>query len=703
MRHVQWALAVVLLLVLLSTGCASMLSGGGDDNDNNPPPAEQNDSPSITAIGATPSSIAPNGNVTLSVTATDPDGDALSYTWSGTGTFATATAASTQWQHTAVGSFTLNCAVSDGNGHTVTGAVAVQVAPPAPGNNVPVFGEDGITHDVSAPVAGQKVLLSVEVSDPDNDALNVTWDDGAGAANFTDAAFAGGVASAAWTPPAAGDYNITVTADDGKVSAAAKQVFVTGTATLAVTVAAMPTEFDVVGYETCGTCHSGTVDEWLTTNHHDALERTINPNPHGYRNEGCYVCHAVGYEPVGENGFVDQDLTPQFANIQCEACHGGGNPPGAGGGHKPSPWDPGLGYQRDESGAYVMDGETYLYDAAYDGSEGYGCGLCHEGSRHGSFEEWAESTHATYALTEDDDGTIVVGPPGEANCVRCHNGKYFVSVTIEGGDPPAEDFTPEQMTDDMHITCATCHDPHNGQYEAQLRISAAETVTLPIDETQAINGGRGNICITCHNGRRSANDFNNYITNPGSRFGFHGNSQANMLFAIGGVEFEGYEYAKKHPHETWNENSCVTCHMYRRDYIDSDNPALWGHNFEPRFERCITCHTNYTIDQEAEFWTWVDEWVAAEVTPRLAAFVAAWPAEWKDVTDPESPNLRFKESAEGAGDGPVVGDPTGDEYRRCLWNYRFVEAEVSRGVHNPTYTVELLDSAIAELNALNEL
>jgi formate-dependent nitrite reductase cytochrome c552 subunit len=151
-------------------------------------------------------------------------------------------------------------------------------------------------------------------------------------------------------------------------------------------------------------------------------------------------------------------------------------------------------------------------------------------------------------------------------------------------------------------------------------------------------------------------------------------------------------YESEHPHESWNENSCTTCHMYRRPYIDSANPQLWGHNFEPRYERCITCHSNFT--DEAEFWAWVEEY-QVEIDGMLQAFLDAWPGAWIDG-DGEPVSVED----EGDGTGPPELDPVGNAYRAALWNYYVVLNDASRGVHNPTFTKDLLEQATAAVDAL---
>jgi hypothetical protein len=138
--------------------------------------------------------------------------------------------------------------------------------------------------------------------------------------------------------------------------------------------------------------------------------------------------------------------------------------------------------------------------------------------------------------------------------------------------------------------------------------------------------------------------------------------------------------------------------MYRKDYESSDSPALWGHNFEPRFERCITCHSNFS--DEAEFWPWVEDY-EAEIDVLLQAFVDAWPTEWKDVSDPENPVLENRDTDPPTNAGPPRDDAVGAAYRAALWNYILVLNDASHGIHNPSFTISLLEEATASVIELN--
>ncbi len=630
----------------------------------------------------------PDETFTLTATASDPDGDPLTFNWlapAGTlGTPSTQDGSSTvTWSASAPGVYTISVSASDGKGGVATDAVAVTILTPGVENNPPTFGDTGISSDVSAPFTTQKVIFSATATDPDGDTLTYTWDDGTGGSNFFDPSIdeETGKARTWWSIAEAGTYTITVTANDGKGG--------TAQATYEVNVSELPTSFNWQGYEYCVVCHNTSddpmVDGWQTTAHATAMDTLRNIGMD--RNEACYNCHNVGYFPTGSGGWIDAELTPQFEDIQCENCHGSatGHPAS---GPLPKPWDPGTGYKKDADGNYIIVAGEYQYDETYDGSKGFGCGLCHEGERHGKFEEWAQSVHATYQLYEEDGVTPQHNVVG-ASCVKCHNGYYYVEVQIRGEDPPAEDLT-EVNEDSAHITCSVCHDPHNGQFEAQLRVDPEEDVTIPFGNTP-VNGDTANICITCHNGRRTEADRDSFITGATFR-GMHANNQGTMLYAIGGFEFEGFEYDKDHPHNTWNEESCITCHMYRKDYESPESPAIGGHTFEPKAEACMTCH----VGDPATFFTDYLEPYEAEIEALMEEFVTLYP--FKDMSDPENPVLLIQPQ-----DGGPPADDIGNQYRQAAWNYLYVEEEKAHGVHNPDYARDLLESAIAKLEELNAL
>lgn len=70
---------------------------------------------------------------------------------------------------------------------------------------------------------------------------------------------------------------------------------------------------------TCVKCHQAEYDVWKRTRHAHAFaaletkQRTFDA--------ACVGCHSVGFQ---KQGFVNIKATPQFADVQCESCHGPG-------------------------------------------------------------------------------------------------------------------------------------------------------------------------------------------------------------------------------------------------------------------------------------------------------------------------------------------------------------------------------------------
>jgi 2',3'-cyclic-nucleotide 2'-phosphodiesterase (5'-nucleotidase family) len=73
------------------------------------------------------------------------------------------------------------------------------------------------------------------------------------------------------------------------------------------------------GVDECAKCHQQEYDIWKNTGHAHAMATLEKRNQQ--LDQGCVKCHVVGYE---QGGFQAVYSTPQFANVQCESCHGPG-------------------------------------------------------------------------------------------------------------------------------------------------------------------------------------------------------------------------------------------------------------------------------------------------------------------------------------------------------------------------------------------
>ena len=76
-------------------------------------------------------------------------------------------------------------------------------------------------------------------------------------------------------------------------------------------------ESPFVGQAACTACHQQADALWQASRHAKAI-KTLERVGKQYDPE-CLACHVLGLE---QGGFLSAELTPQFANVQCENCHG---------------------------------------------------------------------------------------------------------------------------------------------------------------------------------------------------------------------------------------------------------------------------------------------------------------------------------------------------------------------------------------------
>jgi hypothetical protein len=72
--------------------------------------------------------------------------------------------------------------------------------------------------------------------------------------------------------------------------------------------------------EACNECHPEQYQRWQKTDHAQAYNSLIKIDKH-FELE-CIRCHTLGYNQPG--GFTDIHQVGEFANVQCESCHGPG-------------------------------------------------------------------------------------------------------------------------------------------------------------------------------------------------------------------------------------------------------------------------------------------------------------------------------------------------------------------------------------------
>jgi hypothetical protein len=399
----------------------------------------------------------------------------------------------------------------------------------------------------------------------------------------------------------------------------------------------------------CGHCHGATVFTWMETGHHEAYDALADNGSED--NPYCLSCHTTGWDsPVSFGDSVITEFGPDtdgfddawaagdtermdaLEGVQCEACHGNMGP---------TIYD----HEPEVSFATRMEGDVSLST----------CDPCH----HTFLEAWELSGHA---LAVEEWGDID-GYDEEFNsfssCWECHTSEGFISVH------DADHAGMERPEPASLIGCVTCHDPHDGTHDAQLRSEDDYTVLYDAHYAATFTGyGPAQVCVQCHHARRDVENVEEQIAEGDDHFGPHSSPQMDMFLGSGAYEIDGYDYesARSHFHQSISE-ACVTCHMVPTgEHEDPD------HTLEASVEACTACHGTVTDFNINGFEDAIEQ--------KMAALLDLLGVDEEDFGD---------------------ADVTTPEQRMAAYAYKFVEYDGSHGIHNPAYAEQLLDHAIAFL------
>lgn len=510
-----------------------------------------------------------------------------------------------------------------------------------------------------------------------------------------------------------------------------------------------------IGNPGCGTCHQGTDPEvgkftrsWNKSGHAHivtGLPSTLPggptvqniSDPHGHWSAaGCGPCHTVGFAQystaIKANGFSEtyraeglkitfgpnawtQTLAnyPKSAsqmNIQCENCHGPSN-----------------------SDAHGTSAQTVDPRARVNRSSAT-CGTCHgEPTRHGRYQEWAPSAHGDYELAQSEGGS--------ASCTGCHTyqGFEYLNSQLKGtSTTPAfasrtltsANYTAEQA--DIALdggaqpqNCVTCHSPHNpgtksgltgsivglAGYDATYGTTYAGTTPLLPGGFQGNGVGRGALCMVCHNSRNGepvSGAGNPTLHEDGDvNFGTltaykapHSAAQGDVLMGRNAYFVDGVR--SKHSFIT---DTCVTCHMELTAAPAAYDGAGFGtnHNFGADPAICVKCHGNAIPSADA-LQTAFDDSMTTLNTAIVNAITRVYYKQTGTVVDPSAVVI-------GSSHGSPTVTVSGTSYvptdanalniiAKALWNMNLLANDSSEGVHNPTFSFDVINATIKQVNLL---
>lgn len=319
------------------------------------------------------------------------------------------------------------------------------------------------------------------------------------------------------------------------------------------------------------------------------------------------------------------------------------------------------------------------------------CGTCHTPGQDttyyvaGRTYQWAVSKHAT-------GGTLERNGP---DCAGCHTTEGFIQRM--NGQPVTEQRSPSPTG------CFACHSPH-ARGDFSLRKATPVTVLSNITGVPdaVFDYGPGNQCVQCHQtrnmnpkmpGNPGATDT---LTITTSRWYAHYGIQGQMLMGEGGYEFPGYAYRGNSNHTTnaaIKQQGCPACHMPEQVYPSGGTGYAGGHTMNVRYFNAagdtlfhligcnVTgCHggsittTTYKAAQQAV----IDSLHALETL-----------LIQRNWLNPTTKLVRASSSA------PLRITPA--VKAGALYNYFYVEHDLSKGIHNTKYAQDLLNSSLQAL------
>jgi hypothetical protein len=270
---------------------------------------------------------------------------------------------------------------------------------------------------------------------------------------------------------------------------------------------------------------------------------------------------------------------------------------------------------------------------------------------------------------------------------------------VEAGKDPATAGWSAAEDAGSPISCAVCHDPHGkDDPENPWNLRTLTLDSLKNGYVPPAGGGYGVLCWNCHASRYSVKDRVQPENPPyfgfETRHGPHENPQADMFLGSNGYQYGDMSFEGLMTHGGL-EHSCATCHMSGRPSLPnhewSMDPADYvGTTFNP-MDACKDCHGPISsYDDIQAFYDLDDDGTVEGVQTEIAGLMSLLKAKLPLDTDPTSEH--FGEPVYYDYDSLKVKDRP--EYVEGIWNYYFVKADGSMGIHNAKYAAALLRKSV---------
>jgi hypothetical protein len=337
-------------------------------------------------------------------------------------------------------------------------------------------------------------------------------------------------------------------------------------------------------------------------------------------------------------------------------------------------------------------------------------------------------------------------------CARCHTNEGFIEITSQDKYVVSND-----IPNATRIGCETCHKHSSFDFgpdpnTSVLRTSAPVYLNYNRNAFATDFGMVNNLCVTCHQIRGVTSErytdslgvvkaFNQLPFFPfaalkddnapvnyqvGQSFSVHDGNQSNLFKGINGYEYNTQTYTRIWQHSA---NTCTTCHMNQYDPV----AKVGGHTLKPNENACENCHTDDHIAPtqakiDAKRIELAELLVARKVFRKSvnSSGVASYSAVnthdfYGRLFAPTQTNTIYATALTSANtvsptNGLVIygnsvtlgtdaswatriGRPWKMGELGAAYNYGYINSELSMGVHNPVYAMQLLQKSIDWLKA----
>lgn len=276
-------------------------------------------------------------------------------------------------------------------------------------------------------------------------------------------------------------------------------------------------------------------------------------------------------------------------------------------------------------------------------------------------------------------GTITTDTPANREpCMMCHDGQGFAYDKSKRAELPAS--AKSQVNS---IDCQACHSKRGKEI-----MNSGSTPKLA-NGYQVKSAGKGALCITCHNGRKTPTASPKSDSNPAP----HGSFQADMLYGFGGYNF-GLAMPTS-PHGA-NPDTCVGCHM-------APGHGIKSHSFkvENAEAACGKCHPGLTTVNRPALSDYDGDKIIEGVQDEVKGLISLVEHALEEAV----PTGHMHQSH-----GQVYFEDKTDKTKKvnaspeaywAAWNLIAVENDGSHGVHNPAYMISLLQKTYKQLTGKN--